>query len=478
MEEEAETFEIDDLMLQASQEFESGLTTNIAIGNLPKQHDVRFAEPITEDMIIQKINGAIPKSTRRTTQWAVKVWDTWAAERNSRVSGSNENPVVPLETIDNEQLNIFLSRFVNEARNSNGEPYTGGTLYSLCAGIQRFVRQNRASTPRSAPLDIYKDPGFSFFRGALDSVLKELHRSGIGTVKKQAEVVSCETESRFWEDGILGDDSPQKLLDTLIYVLGLNLALRSGKEHRDLRPSMFEVIQSGEENGSSSRSSTPPYLVYSECGSKNHTGGLKERRVTNKCVKVFSNTDELNKCPVALYTKYMSLRPHNAPTNALYLKPLQHPTNDCWYQPRPVGHNILSNTIKRLCSKAGIVGNYSNHSLRRTCATRLYQQGAPDDQIMAVTGHRTSNGLKPYKRTSIHQEEKLSKMIQCPPAKKRSFDDADNQPDSTEKENIAPYKPIGEQPHQVVQVHHSENKPTLSPVAFNFQSCSVTVNYR
>lgn len=58
-----------------------------------------------------------------------------------------------------------------------------------------------------------------------------MHQQGIGNTKKQAQVITVEVEERMWSYGILGDDTPEKLLNTLIYCLGLNLALRSGKEH-------------------------------------------------------------------------------------------------------------------------------------------------------------------------------------------------------------------------------------------------------
>ena len=58
-----------------------------------------------------------------------------------------------------------------------------------------------------------------------------------------------------------------------------------------------------------------------------------------------------------------------------------------------MGHNSLGATVKRLIDKVGVSGFYTNHSLRRTCATRLYRQGADDQQIMSVTGHRSIEGL-------------------------------------------------------------------------------------
>ena len=110
-------------------------------------------------------------------------------------------------------------------------------------------------------------------------------------------------------------------------------------------------------------------------------------------------------------------------TDVFYLKP--HPEgcsrSGCWYYNRAVGHNVLSQTVKRLCNQAGVDGYFTNHSLRRTCATRLFQQGIDEQQIMSITGHRSSTAVRMYKQVSHEQEEKLSNLIQ--PVKKYKIDD-------------------------------------------------------
>ena len=54
-------------------------------------------------------------------------------------------------------------------------------------------------------------------------MLKDLRRRGIGIAKKRAEVISEELEEKLWSEGVLGDDTPEKLINTLVFVLGFSL---------------------------------------------------------------------------------------------------------------------------------------------------------------------------------------------------------------------------------------------------------------
>ena len=78
------------------------------------------------------------------------------------------------------------------------------------------------------------------------------------------------------------------------------------------------------------------------------------------------------RCPVRFYELYNSLCPSTRPDDAFYLRPLKNYTATVWYESNAVGKNTLSETVSRLCKAAGFSGFFSNHSLRATAATRLF----------------------------------------------------------------------------------------------------------
>ena len=123
-----------------------------------------------------------------------------------------------------------------------------------------------------------------------------------------------------WQKGLLGDDNPQVLLDTIIFMNGLNFVLYSGKEHQHLRfsPPQNELVEKQGEQA---------YLVYRENISKNRPGGLKGRKMKPKVIYHHENLDNPHRCFVRLYKLYMSL----CPADSFYLMPLHNPSATCWY---------------------------------------------------------------------------------------------------------------------------------------------------
>ena len=67
-----------------------------------------------------------------------------------------------------------------------------------------------------------------------------------------------------------------------------------------------------------------------------------------------------------------------------------------------------SATVRKLTACIGEDGYFTNHSLRRTCATRLYENGLDKQRIMAFTGHRSKDGVRTYKISCAQEPPHIS----------------------------------------------------------------------
>ena len=150
-------------------------------------------------------------------------------------------------------------------------------------------------------------------------------------------------------------------------------------------------------------------LRYTEDTSKANQGGLKHKHITGKVVDAFENSTFPQRCVIRLYEIYMQHRPPNC--SPFYLRPLQCPASPIWYSSQPCGRHKLSGIVSGICKQGGLPGFRSNHSLRASSATRMYDAGVDEQLICEVTGHR-SNAVRNYKRTTTEQKQKISKVIQ------------------------------------------------------------------
>jgi len=358
----------------------------------------RFAPPKTDEEIERARERAVPAKTVADTKYCVRLFDTWREHRMETTTAD----IPTLADMTKHQMQYWMERFVLEVQKKCGEVYPPNSLHHIVVGIMRHVRGTGQPS-----IDFFKDPEFADFRGSLDAEMKRLQQLGIGSTKQQAETLTDTEEDSLWEKGLLGDHTPQTLLDTIIFYNGYYFALRSGKEHRQLRrnPCQIQVVEHPGERA---------FLRYTEDVSKNRPGGLKGRNIKPKVVVQHANLEDSKRCFVRLFKLYMSLCPDNAPDHALYLRPANHPTANCWYSKQPLGHTTLSKTVARLCTSAGIQGHKTNHSLRATTTSRLYHSGVDEQLVMERTGHRSLEGVRSYKRTSEAQREALSDILNRP----------------------------------------------------------------
>ena len=91
-----------------------------------------------------------------------------------------------------------------------------------------------------------------------------------------------------------------------------------------------------------------------------------------------------------------------------------------WFTKQRMGKNAIAGLMTKMCKDAGIVGPRTSHFLRVTAATSLYEKQVPEKLIQERTGHRSLGALRIYERTSVHQQEAVSRLLV---GSKRSFED-------------------------------------------------------
>ncbi|XP_067664653.1 zinc finger MYM-type protein 2-like [Haliotis asinina] len=373
----------------------------------------RFAAPLTEEDIERKLSRCVPRTTRYKNDWAKGVFRRWQEERRTRSMDANialSSSVLTEDLLDMtaKDINTALKYFLFEARKVDGTCYPAVTVYGLFTAIASHLKANKS------PYNLMEGEEFQDSRQALDACMRERSTAGLGAdVRKPTEVITRDEENTLWEKGALGEGTPQKLLDTVLYLTGLNFALRGGKEHRSLR-----LHQQPQITGPHTDQNGRRYLQYVEDVSKTNAGGVKDRKLQKKKVRAYENTKNPERCYVRLFMKYKSLcLPSSTRANAFYFTPMKKPKDGKWYLESPMGHNTIQTTVKRICAEAGIEGRKTNHSLRCTAATRLYEANISEQQICEQTGHK-SEAVRVYKRTSDQQQAMASDVLSCSAPKK------------------------------------------------------------
>ena len=107
-----------------------------------------------------------------------------------------------------------------------------------------------------------------------------------------------------------------------------------------------------------------------------------------------------------------------------YCRPLDEAPADPslpWYLNVPIGRNVLSKMVSEMCAEAGVPGNKTNHSLRVSGASCLFDAGVPERIIEQRTGDRSVEGLRLYERITDDQNMDVSKILH---GEKRMFNES------------------------------------------------------
>lgn len=363
-----------------------------------------FQEPLSLAEMENLSHQIFAQNTENKIAWAVQLYRNWWFQRCAKVDCDSRvkwASIDNLKQVSRANLCFALSAFIGEIK-KDGSEFPGPSLYQIIICIQFHVEKN------GLKLKLLDHPDFVSLRFTLDNLMKECARAGLGR-KQSADIISVDDEEKMWREGMLGDDKPEQLLHTVMYLLGLNLALHGGDEHRKLRApghnSQLEILKDSEGK---------KFIKFTEdVVSKTNQGGLSIKVSQPKVLTVYGCENPFRNV-VRILEKYLSLLPVPTKCAALYRYPATGRSFTCrtWFSDRPLGVNSIKKIVKNLAEKAGLKGHFSNHSLHATCATRLFEAGVDKQLIKNVTGHR-SDSVRDYKRTNQKLLSEAQKMVSC-----------------------------------------------------------------
>ena len=182
--------------------------------------------------------------------------------------------------------------------------------------------------------------------------------------------------------------------------MGLQFCLRGVQEHYDLVPHRFTRFPAD-----ISIYDNSVYHQYTEFISKNNQHRFKDIDSSNKQVRTYALPGS-DPCLVKLLDMYL---PKLVPNSEhFYMPPLPTaPIDDMkpWYTRQRVGVNTIKQFLPKICSSIGTNAKYTNHSLRATAITRMFNGSIPEKVIAEKSGHKSIKALRCYEKTSLQQEQ-------------------------------------------------------------------------
>ena len=341
--------------------------------------------------LLQYIDSNQSKSTKQKTN---HIWSRFKA-----FTGLNDTEIVEMSP---EELDLKLGNWLLGLKKSDGKDYEPGTLVAYYSCIKRKLES------QSYPYDLGKDPKFRLSRKVLSSRKRELKVKGLGNLPNKAEPLTESDEKQLWEKGQFSLDEPEGLQNYVWYALTLGFGFRGSQEALQLKW--------GDVTIKTDNQSKLKFLEFSERLTKTRDGANNENRAFRP--KIFQiqpcSDNNTQKCPVQAFENFANHRPASMLQldSPFFLSVNHNPKQNIWYKAQPMGINMISTMMKRMCKSAGLNGKYTNHSVRKTMCGGLLHAGIHPNQIAQLSGHKNVQSLNSYAVASVEQQKTMSSILQ------------------------------------------------------------------
>ena len=140
--------------------------------------------------------------------------------------------------------------------------------------------------------------------------------------------------------------------------------------------------------------------------------GFRERDESHMLPKIYATNTV--RCPVSFYKKFQSLASGNECTRITILLGGRHnwrSNMEVWYTKALLGKNEIGKFLSTAAKNAGLHREgkkVANHSVRKTCISRLLFADVPEKFVAQLSGHKSMESLQSYKSTSAKHQKRMS----------------------------------------------------------------------
>ena len=313
--------------------------------------------------------GQRPKNTTKKTACGINAWKKFC---------SSIGEVRELENISagSLKLNVLLCKFFMDVKKKDGGDYEPASLSSFQKSIQRCLKDKNSS------FNLFQDIEFAKSREVLLGEKRELvEKHDKGNRPQVAGSNTPSEEDLLFHTKQFGDHNPEVLQRTVWFVLSLHFGFRARDESRKL--SWGDIVRENDPHGGE-------VLVWkAERGSKTRHGDGTHQRAFNPTMQATNN--EL--CSVKLFKKFSAHRPMMKHSDSPFFLVINHkrkPESQILYCNSPLGKNAFGKFLLNAAKAAGLPGNISNHSVRKTCISRLMDADLPENYVAELSGYKKS----------------------------------------------------------------------------------------
>jgi integrase len=255
-------------------------------------------------------------------------------------------------------------------------------------------------------LNIFKDVEFSKSRDVLLARKRQLVETHAKGNRPQAcRALTEEEEELLFDKGLFGDDEPETLQRTVWWTLSLHFGFRARDESRKLKWGDVEL-------GFDQESGKEILVWKAERGSKTRHGE-GHQRAFYPTAQATNN----RRFPVNLYKVFASHRPDTSKTpDSPFFLTVNHKRkadSQVWYSKDPLGKNSIGMFLMKAANAAGLSGKITNHSVRKTCISRLMDADVPTNFVAQLSGHKNLKSLDAYKTASVTHQRQMSRILSC-----------------------------------------------------------------